>query len=179
MKLYSYTMTVDDGFAPNPTGGICTLAYCMVTMRRTVQAGDYVVGLAGAKYRKRVGAEWPAYPVIYAMRVTDVIGFEEFRRDERCSGHFSPHPYTRQQVKTNRVLISNDFIYWGVDGPLLPSNLSDLIKQKAPGHRCNFPPEVVQAFIRWFESQPHRGSVGTPFEGWLTHHTWHHPHSRR
>ena len=57
MKVYSYTMVVDNGFAPNPTGGICTLAYCMVAMRKTVQTGDYVIGLAGAKYRKMVGAE--------------------------------------------------------------------------------------------------------------------------
>jgi hypothetical protein len=171
MKLYSYTMTVDDGFAPNPTGGICTLAYCMVTMRRTVQAGDYVVGLAGAEYRKRRGAEWPAYPVIYAMRVTDVIGFEEFRRDERYRRHFSPHLNTDKQVDTDRVLVSDDFIYWGGDGPPLPRKLSTLIKQKGPGHLCNFPPGVVREFVQWFESQPDRGLVGRPFADW---YTWHH-----
>ena len=180
MKLYSYTVVSDNGYAPNPTGGVCTLAYCMSTMRRTVQAGDYVVGLAGSEYRKRVGAEWPGYPVIYAMRVTDVIGFEEFRLNARYRRHIFSDSNARSQIsKTNRVLIGDDFIYWGSDGPLLPSNLAGLIKRRGPGHKCNFPSEVVQAFIRWFESQPHRGLVGTPFEGWVTHHAWHRPHSRR
>ena len=179
MKLYSYTMTVDDGFAPNPTGGICTLAYCMVRMRPTVQAGDYVVGLAGKEYRQLVGAEFPAYPVIYAMRVTEVIGFRKFERDERYRGHFSPRQFVRDQVRTDRVLVSSDYIYWGGDGPLLPENLSDLIKPKGPGHKCNFPPEVIQTFIQWFEGQPDRGLVGTPFEGWYNYHAWHHPHSKR
>ena len=73
MKLYSYTIVSDNGYAPNPTGGVCTLAYCMSTMRKTVQIGDYVVGLAGASYRQRVGAQYPGYPIIYAMRGTDVI----------------------------------------------------------------------------------------------------------
>lgn len=164
MKLYSYVMTVDDGFAPNPTNRICTLAYCMVTMRKTVRAGNYVIGLAGNKYRKRRRVEWPAYPVIYAMRVTGVVGFEEFRR--RYPEHFNPHPDTRRQVTTNRVLVSDDFIYWGGDGPLLPGEFSVLIKRKGPGHLCNFPPDVVQAFVGWFEGQSVRGLQGTPFDGW-------------
>jgi hypothetical protein len=174
MKLYSYVMTVDDGFAPNPTGGICTLAYCMRRMRRTVQVGDYVIGLAGNKYRKRRGVEWPAYPIIYAMRVTDVIGFDEFSR--RNPEHFNPHPDTRCQVATDRVLIGEDFIYWGGGGPLLPREFSVLIKPKGPGHLCNFPQCVVRAFIRWFRGQSVRGCQGTPFEGWYNHHTYHRRH---
>ena len=175
MKVYSYTMVNDDGFAPNPTGGFCTLAYCMVAMRRTVQVGDYVIGLAGAKYRKMRRTEYPAYPVIYAMRVTDVIDFREFGSEQRYREHFSDSWYVRGQLSTDRVLVSNDFIYWGGDGPLLPSELSTLIKPNGPGHKCNFPAEIVRGFVRWFNSQPKRGLVGTPFEDWFTHHSWHHP----
>lgn len=179
MKIYSYTMTNDDGFAPNPTDEISTLAYCMVQMRRTVNSGDYVIGLAGAKYRQWRKTEYPAYPVIYAMRVTDVIGFAEFGRDERFRGHFSPYMNTDKQVNTDRVLVSNDFIYWGGDGPPLPPDLSTIIKPNGPGHKCNFPAEIVREFVRWFRNQPDRGLAGAPFEGWFTCHYWHHPSRRQ
>ncbi len=172
MKIYSYTMVTDDGFAPNPTGDICTLAYCMVAMRRTVQSGDYVIGLAGAKYRKG-----SAYPVIYAMRVTDVISFQEF--EQRYREHFSDPRYVRNQLRTDKVLVSDDFIYWGKDGPLLPSKLSSLIKPNGPGHKCNFPEAIVQEVDRWFRSRRKKGLVGTPFDGWFTQHYWHHPDQRQ
>lgn len=148
MKIYSYTMTNDDGFAPNPTGEICTLAYCMVQMRRTVQVGDYVIGLAGAKYRKMRGTDYPAYPIIYALRVTDVIDFQEFSSERRYREHFSNPLYVRDQLKTNRVLVSDEFVYWGGDGPLLPIQLRTLIKPNGPGHKCNFPAEIVREFVR-------------------------------
>ena len=167
MKLYSYIIVSDDGYAPNPSGDICTLAYCMSKMRRTVQPGDYVVGLAGAEYRKRVAAHWPHYPVIYAMRVTEVAGFAEFHRNPRYRRHRSAIPNAKAQAaKTDRALISTDFIYWGSAGPTLPEDLSSLIK-KVPGHLCDFPPETIQAFLRWFERERDRGQgcLGIPFDG--------------
>jgi len=35
MKVYSYIVAYDSGFAPNPFHGICTLACCKPTIRRT------------------------------------------------------------------------------------------------------------------------------------------------
>lgn len=166
MKLYSYIVVSDNGYAPNPMSGVCTLAYCMSTMRRTVQPGDYVVGLAGSDYRKRVKADWPGYPIIYAMRVTDVISHEEFVLNPRYLHHIDSGRNAREQIaKTDRVLISNDFCYWGDQGPLLPENLNALIKKNGPGHKCNFPPQIVQRFIQWFEGQSNRGYLGVPFDG--------------
>ena len=164
MKLYSYIVVSDNGYAPNPTGGVCTLAYCKPEVRWSADRGDYVVGLAGAKYRKRAAADWP---IIYAMRVTDACSFEEFRLNRRYWGHVQSDANAREEEdKSNRVLISNDFVYWGSDGPSLPPGLSDLIVGR--GHRCNFPPEVIRAFIQWFEDQRDRGCLGTPFDGWYS-----------
>ena len=180
MKLYSYIIVSDDGYAPNPSDGICTLAYCMSTMRRTVQPGDYVVGLAGSEYRKRVGADWPQYPVIYAMRVTDVVSFAEFNHNEYYRQHRSSVPNAKvQAAKTDRALISTDFIYWGGAGPTLTEYLSPLIKD-GPGHLCNFPPETIQAFISWFERQSDRGKgcQGIPFDGWFSNDDTNHRRKR-
>ena len=118
MKLYSYIVVSDNGYAPNPTDGVCTLAYCKPEVRWFADPGDYVVGLAGAKYRKRVATY---RPIIYAMRVTDVCSFEEFKIDERYRGHlYSDSNAREEEAKSNRALISNDFVYWAATARHFP-----------------------------------------------------------
>jgi len=41
--LYSYTVRYDDGAAPNPFNGMCTLAICKPAIRRTAAPGDATV----------------------------------------------------------------------------------------------------------------------------------------
>ena len=48
MRLYSYVVASDSGFAPNPFWRILTLACCKPKMRLTAKPGDLLVGLAGA-----------------------------------------------------------------------------------------------------------------------------------
>ena len=164
MKLYSYKVVSDNGYAPNPSGGICTLAYCKPGLRRSAQPGDYVIGLAGLEYRRRAAVDWPL--IIYAMRVTDACSFEEFRTDRRCQEHLSYDiNATEEEGKTDKALISSDFIYWGGNAPLLPRALMDL--DIGRGYRCKNPPEMAQEFIQWFEGQQDRGCLGTPFDGWF------------
>ena len=45
MRLYSYTLAVDDGAAPNPYGGTLTLTICKPGIRRTSRVDDWIVGL--------------------------------------------------------------------------------------------------------------------------------------
>ena len=164
MTLYSYVVEHDNGYAPNPSNGICTLAYCKYPMRRYVGENDYVVGLAGARYKRHVTVEWP--PVVYAMRVTQVCGFEEFESDPRYTGHVQYDENAEEEkTKTNRVLVSTDFIYWGDYEEPLPPELRDL--RVGRNYKCHFAPEVVEAFIKWFNGFPQgqRGERGVPF-GW-------------
>ncbi|MGC9261259.1 MAG: hypothetical protein ACP5I8_14435 [Phycisphaerae bacterium] len=44
-KLFTYTIKIDDGAAPNPFHGLCTLVICKPAIRRCAKAGDWVVGL--------------------------------------------------------------------------------------------------------------------------------------
>lgn len=52
VKLFSYVVAEDRGFAPNPTGGYCTLANCKcrhegIRWRNIVElakVGDWIVG---------------------------------------------------------------------------------------------------------------------------------------
>src|ERR1035441_7903379 len=75
MKLYSYVVTHDTGFAPNPFFGYCTLACCKPAIRRTAQKGDWIVGLTAKTKEKKI---------IYFMRVDDVMeSFADYWIDKR------------------------------------------------------------------------------------------------
>ena len=74
MKLYSYIVVHDTGFSPNPFWGYCTLADCKPAIRRTAEVGDWVVGLSPKADGNRL---------IYAMRVDEVLRYDEYYRDPR------------------------------------------------------------------------------------------------
>jgi len=71
-RVFSYVVAYDSGFAPNPFKGLLTLACCKPKIRRTAGVGDIVVGLSSRCER-----------VVYAAKVAEVIGFEEYWKDPR------------------------------------------------------------------------------------------------
>ena len=62
----------------------------------------------------------------------------------------------------DRVLIGEEFIYWGGAGPPLPRFAGVDIRTKGIGYRCHFPAEVQQEFEEWFGSLAERGVCGRP-----------------
>src|SRR5262245_28822887 len=75
-RLFSYTIPIDDGAAPNPFHGMCTLAICKPGIRRVAQRGDWIAGLGskGAPSGDLSGR------LVYAMRIEDVVTLEEYDR---------------------------------------------------------------------------------------------------
>jgi hypothetical protein len=71
MRVYSYKITRDYGFAPNPFHGICTLATCKPKIRKVAAVGDIVIG-CGSKSNDRVGE------VICVLKVTEKLTFQEY-----------------------------------------------------------------------------------------------------
>lgn len=71
MRAYSYKITRDYGFAPNPFHGKCSLATCKPQVRRSARIGDLIIG-CGSIANGRSGE------VIYAMRVTEKITFQQY-----------------------------------------------------------------------------------------------------
>lgn len=63
MKLYSYVLTHDTGFAPNPSGEYCTLACCKPRIRKSAQVDDWIIGTGSTN---NVGHDH-----LYAMKVTE------------------------------------------------------------------------------------------------------------
>lgn len=153
MTLWSYKISRDYGFAPNPYFGFCTVACCKPDIRRGAQVGDLIVGCGSAKLNL-VGR------MIFAMRVAEKVTFDEYWEDERFQrkkpaftagkAHaYGDNIYYQDQPEiwvqedshhsldvggwnelnagrdlgANAVLIGSDFAYWGRAAPDVPLHL--------------------------------------------------------
>ncbi|MGA3124805.1 MAG: hypothetical protein ABSF69_29000 [Polyangiaceae bacterium] len=78
-RLYSYCIPVDDGAAPNPYWGVCTLAICKPRIRATATAGDWIAG-TGAKFARLGdgGSKDMSGKLVFAMRVTQKVTMAEY-----------------------------------------------------------------------------------------------------
>lgn len=187
VKLYSYIVTHDTGFAPNPFWGCCTLANCKPRIRRTASEGDWIVGLSRKASENRL---------IYAMKVDEITDFATYYNDPRFAakqpdftkgtvvykcgdniyapmsgGRFrqlqsshsngeNENPKTKaHDLEGRNVLIGHRYVYFGMDGPELPTALEALKVGRA--HKCRFPPEVIESFLTFIE-QFDNGVVGRP-----------------
>ena len=195
MRLYSYVLAYDTGFAPNPFHGYCTLATCKPRIRYTAQVDDWIIGTgsknmhAGSKKVDRSGH------LVYAMRVTDAMTFAEYSHAPRfwdkrpvkdggkmreCGDNIyyrDPRTDDLEQVdwcyhcpadrgrdtKIDRVLISDDFVYWGGDGPPMPPEFVEAgLLSTTQGHKCRFPEGDVRRFVEWLRATGEKGVVGKP-----------------
>lgn len=151
MRLFTYVVARDYGFAPNPFGGSCTLATCKPDIRRTAAIGDWVAGIASKEDK--------ATPSLaYVMRVDEALTYEAYWHDPRFM-HKKPdfrasvrHVYgdniyskdddglwrqadshhsleqgvlnlgnVRNDTKADRVLIGWRFAYWGANAIPIPT----------------------------------------------------------
>lgn len=82
-KLYSYVLRIDDGAAPNPFWGICTLTICKPAIRRTAQIGDWVIGTGSKNTHLKGGVKADfSNSIVYAMKVTDTKSLSDY--DAHC-----------------------------------------------------------------------------------------------
>jgi hypothetical protein len=160
MRLYSYVVARDFGFAPNPFFGYCTLATCKPKIREHARVGDWIVG-TGAKvaygYQGRL---------IYAMQVSECLDFDTYWSDPRflqkrpnLTGSLavlygdniyhrvgkrwlqadSHHSLERGRLDranldwdtgVNRLLVASRFVYWGRAAPTMPKRFRRFGKKK-------------------------------------------------
>jgi hypothetical protein len=191
VRLFSYVVARDFGFAPNPFHRICTLATCKPRIRSVANVGDWVAGTGTAK-RKRSGY------LVFAMQVDEAITFEEYWTDLRFQRKkpnlrsskkqaFGDNIYSRSlggawvqadshhtfedgspnpgnvatDTSTNRVLIAHDFVYWGGSGPKIPAQFDICAKRN---HRSDFSQELIDAFVAWCRSGGKHGYVAEPLD---------------
>lgn len=183
MHIFSYVITHDSGFAPNPFGGFLTLATCKPRIRRNPCKGDFIVGTGSAK---TVGN----HKLVFAGQIGDVIRLEEygmlpnywikrpttvaewwrkhgdniyFKKDGRWLQRQSVHHASgdmAHDLHGMNVLICKRFWYFGNEAIEIPANLRGIIK-RGPGHKRITEEALVKRFVAWLESQP-KGRHGMP-----------------
>jgi len=86
-SLYSYVLKNDNGSAPNPFWGVCTLTICKPGIRRTARIGDWVIGTGSKNSKLRDGIIYDlSDSIVYAMKVTDRKSLEDY--DQHCLSNF-------------------------------------------------------------------------------------------
>ncbi|MGS1116516.1 Nmad2 family putative nucleotide modification protein [Castellaniella sp. UC4447_H14] len=191
----------DSGFAPNPFGSFCTLATCKASIRRSAKVGDWLVGSgSNAKAVLRGGY------LVYAMRVTEAMGFQAYNDDPRfskkkpyrrgsrkqsCGDNIYFHDATctkwlqrdsfhsnkdgglhpkhmRIDTGSDRVLISDDYVYFGGYGPAIPKHLRNFhgldVCKSGRGYYAFENQELIAQFVHWIRSLGMSNYQGAPFE---------------
>lgn len=75
LRLFSYKMTHDTGFAPNPFHGFLTLANCKPKIREKKTIGDWIAGFTSKELN---GDKVRDERLIYLMKVTSKINYKEY-----------------------------------------------------------------------------------------------------
>jgi hypothetical protein len=177
--LWSYCIPYDDGAAPNPYWGVCTLAICKPAIRRHAQVGDWVVG-TGSKHSP-IGDV--SGRVVYAMRVSQKLTMAKYdalasrtltqkvpvwtHRDRRRrlgdsiynfetdppTQRLGVHPtsYGPTDLSGLYVLLSDHFYYFGDNPQPLPDELLPIVRQ-GQGHQSVMNAPYVDAFTVWVGS---------------------------
>ncbi len=184
MRLCSYVVVCDTGFAPNPFWGLCTLAACTPNHQSLqLKSGDWLLGNSSAK---------EGHQLIYAMRVSEVLDFAQYYRDprfeqkkasavdwqHRCGDniyfrdsdgqwkqgtaffHTSPKEI-EQDTRYPRVFISDHFFYFGEKAPNFLGPFASLI-QTSRGCRYADNAETALGFVKWLEETYPPGLHGQP-----------------
>jgi hypothetical protein len=82
-RLYSYVLRFDDGAAPNPFWGTCTLTICKPDIRRTARVGDWVIGTGSKNSKINDGKTYDlSDSIVYAMKIQHIKTLEEY--DKFC-----------------------------------------------------------------------------------------------
>lgn len=182
MKIYSYVVRYDSGFAPNPFGEFCTLATCKPRIRKKIQIGDWVIGTGSVE---NAGNE----KLIYAMKIEENLTFDEYWEDKRFQYkkvnwnssnpidklgdniywkdkngifHQTPSKHSNKDGTENKELLKHDLsgeyvlisknFYYFGKSAI---NIPEGYKnfiKKGPGHKSNFTNDEISIFTNWLNS---------------------------
>lgn len=181
------------------------MATCKPKIRGYASVGDWVMGTGSMANGRETH-------IVYAMRVTGTMTFEEYWADPRFRQKkpnlrgskkqaFGDNIYSRMirgsgrwcqldshhsledgspnrenievDTSVNRILFSDDFVYWGGSGPELPPTFLDWGPERenvcaTRGHKNRFPPIMVDELINWIRSRNESGYCGTPWDWKMT-----------
>lgn len=177
MRLFSYKLTNDSGFAPNPFFETLTLATCKPQMRRSKRVGDWIAGFTS---KALCGDEVGQERLIYLMQVTDKIRMADYfshpdfqdkipnlSREEFVyqAGDNIYKPMANDFIQLeNRnhvahdkirdlsggfVLVSTKFYYFGENPLVIPDHLRPKVPPGPTAHGSSTPDPEASAFIKF------------------------------
>ena len=171
MNIYTYIVPVDDGAAPNPYGGVCTLAICKANLRKIAKQGDWIVGLDSM------------FRLIYTMKITTVMTMKEYdsytkenlpiKIPNKTSKNTieqigdSVYNFSNDEIKLRpsvhsrctkemdlagkNVLLSTHFYYFGNKPKVLPKEFENIVNLDMDFLEVN--PDLQTIFFSWLENQ--------------------------
>lgn len=184
MKLLPYVLRYDDGAAPNPFWGICTLAIRKPSIRLAAQVDDWIVGLGAVDSPLGDISD----SVLCAMKVTSKLTLEDY---DQISKTFLPRklpdwqkreyrmrigdcvynyvagrtPKIRASIHTGenrekdldgRHALLSEQIYYFVGRPVnLREDFTPLV-EAVPGNQSELEGATVDLFIEWIEGLDYR-----------------------
>lgn len=190
--VFMYTVKYDDGFAPNPFHGVCSLATCKPDIRKAAKSGNVIIGKAPAPNSRRL---------VFVMEVDEVLTYDEYWREPRyqckkpringslmlaCGdniyhrptpdgkwsqahsyhskrdGTEEPEHIKHDTDRTQRVLLSRDFKYFGGNGPVLPELRDQTITEPIRNMRRHFSERDYTTLMRWLGTLKGRGLLYEP-----------------
>ncbi len=192
MKLYSYTLLYDDGAAPNPFWGICTLAIRKPAIRLAAEVDDWIVGLGSVKSPLGDISDH----LVYAMKVSSKLTLKDYdqfcktflpkkipdwrNRDYRrrmgdCIYNYitGSDPKMRTSIHTEEnherdlsgeyALLSKQFYYFGNKPVKLPDELRPIM-HTSRGHKSESNQPFIESFVEWIEGLDYRPNkvIGEP-----------------
>ena len=114
-------------------------------------------------------------PNLHASK-TRAFGDNIYQWDEpngswlQADSHHSLHDGTLnihnvlRDTSVNRVLVSDDFVYFGGQGPKIPTFGGKSIVHAGIGHRNNFSEETIIQFVEWLRGLEEIGYCGSPLD---------------
>lgn len=195
MVLFSYKMIFDDGSAPNPFGGVCSLAICKPVIRRTAQINDWILGFGSKTLRNN-------NKLIYAMKVDSILSWKQYNtlclndpilyqtklpstsnKNGDCLYYYdygakthkmrNNYIHTTQELQKDvdrgkNVLLSEHFYYFGSAAIEVPDFVSQIIPISR-GHKSKKNDGVEHKVIDWLQKM-RPGVISSPTQSPTIHH---------
>jgi hypothetical protein len=179
-RLFTYKVASDRGSAPNPYGGVCTLAICKPRIRSVAIPGDVIAGFGCRDDSQRlVYVMVVKESVPWARYIEECQKYEPARRESKLptgerhpgdciwrntdrahaprvswSGHGEAY-FQRDIIDGKNVLVGTTYWYFG-RGDLhcfcLPENLRGIVPN-GQGHRSTANNASREAFRTWFNNE--------------------------
>lgn len=198
MKLYRYVIVRDFGFAPNPYFGYCTLATCKPKIRNKGEIGDWIAafGGSGTPVHKKLVCLMKVSEVLSFDEYWNDKRFIDkkpsFNKSMKyCYGdniyHHDKNGEWRQEnshhsledgsmniknfkkdTSADKVLICNEFRYFGDNALSIPEEYSSLICSQI-NHLVETNEDLINSFTEWVLNSSKDKINGIPFS--LNHET--------